>query len=122
MWSLLSFDQFHTFMMSTSNYLTSRAGSADGFVVDRPILLTSVLGRFVRKCRLEYVKLDFEGAGFLWSLFEVLRTPNSKSSKRKNVALDFQSIDGILGPKISQNASMSCLILLLIAISLHFGG
>jgi hypothetical protein len=122
MWSLLSFDQFHTFMMSTSNYLTSRAGSADGFVVDRPILLTSVLGRFVRKCRLEYVKLDFEGAGLLWSLFEVLRTPNSKSSKGKIVALDSQGIDGNLGPKISENASTSCLILLLIAISLLFGG
>ena len=98
-------------MMSTSNYLTSRAGSADGFVVDRPILLTSVLGRFVRKCRLEYVKLDFEGAGLLWSLFEVLRTPKSKSSKGKTVALESQGIDGILGPKISQNASTSCLIL-----------
>jgi hypothetical protein len=106
-------------MMSISDYLTWRAGSANGFVVDRPILLTSVLGRFVRKCRLEYVKLDFEGAGLLWSLFEVLRTPNSKSSKGKGVVLDSQGIRGTLGTKISQDASTAFLVfLLLIAASL----
>lgn len=71
-------------MMSVSNYLTSRAGSVNGFMVHKPILLTSILGRFVRKCRLEYVKLDYEGAGLLWSLFEVYRAPMLEVPKWKD--------------------------------------
>jgi hypothetical protein len=92
-------------MMSISNYLASRAGSANGFVVDKPILLTSILGRFVRKCRLEYVKLDFEGAGLLWSLFEVYRAPMSQLPKRRDATLPHWMVEEPSAREVSQDSS-----------------
>jgi hypothetical protein len=92
-------------MMSISNYLASRMGSADGFVVDKPILLTSILGRFVRKCRLEYVKLDFEGTGLLWSLFEVYRAPMSQLPKRKGTTFRNWMMEKPSAREVSQNSS-----------------
>jgi len=32
-------------------------------------MVTSVLGRFVRRCRLEYAQLDFNTANRLWGIF-----------------------------------------------------
>ena len=58
--------------MSTSNYLYSRRGTTETKAV-RPIAISSMLGRFVRKCRLEYIQLQFEEAGLLWGLFKISR-------------------------------------------------
>jgi hypothetical protein len=65
-------------MMSTNNYLESRDSSPVEFKVQRPLLTTSILGRFVRKCRLEYIKLDYDEAELLWSLFNVSRASTSE--------------------------------------------
>ena len=32
-----------------------------------------MLGRYVRRCRIEYIKLDFEDAGLLWNVFKQYR-------------------------------------------------
>ena len=66
-------------MMSLSIYLAARSASPDVFSVPRPILTSSILGRFIRKCRLEYIALDFQAAGFLWDLFKALRERKSKN-------------------------------------------
>ena len=65
-------------MMSLSNYLASRFTSSNSFSVARPILISSILGRFIRKCKLEYINMDFDAAGLLWDLFKALKTGNSK--------------------------------------------
>jgi hypothetical protein len=64
-------------MMSTGSCLISRHSSADDNKVERPLLDSSILGRFVRKCRLEYIKLDFGATGDLWNLFKAFRAPSS---------------------------------------------
>ena len=64
-------------MSSISTCLISRQSSAADNKVERPLLDSSVLGRFMRKCRLEYNKLDFGGAGQLWDLFKAVREPSS---------------------------------------------
>ena len=58
--------------MSASDCLASRLSSAIEIKPQTAILTTSVLGRFIRKCRLEYMKLDFEAASLLWNLFKAL--------------------------------------------------
>ena|SRR5579859_956916 len=61
-------------MMSTSHYYITRQTSPDAYKVERPVLDASLLGRFVRKCRLEYMQLEFEGQGQLWALFKSARS------------------------------------------------
>jgi len=53
--------------------------------VAKPISISSMLGRFVRKCRLEYIKLDFDEAGLLWSLFQISRRPSEGMSPMEDV-------------------------------------
>ena len=84
MWSLDSFDDFHTFIMSTSDYLTTRLSSPVPVNIIRPLLIYSTLGRFVRKCRLEYINLDFDTSGLLWKLFKSFRAPTMKNSGHVN--------------------------------------
>lgn len=84
-WSLSSIDEFHTFMMSLSIYLAARSASPDMLSVPRPILTSSILGRFIRKCRLEYIALDFQAAGLLWDLFKALREQGSKNHEIEEV-------------------------------------
>ena len=85
MWSLDSFDDFHTFIMSTSDYLTTRLSSPVPVNIIRPLLIYSTLGRFVRKCRLEYINLDFDSSGLLWKLFKSLRAPTVRDLGHVNV-------------------------------------
>ena len=66
-------------MMSTSYYLTSRLSSLVPARIKRPLLRSSTLGRFVRKCQLEYIKLDFSAARLLWTLFKSLKAPSIES-------------------------------------------
>src|SRR5271170_6616697 len=79
-------------MMSTSNYLSSRRSSTMETKVAKPISISSMLGRFVRKCRLEYIKLEFDEAGLLWSLFRVSRGP----SQQKEDLSPPEDLDGSL--------------------------
>src|ERR1700733_11455395 len=72
-------------MMSISNYLFSRRSSTMEAKVAKPISISSMLGRFVRKCRLEYIKLEFDEAGLLWSLFQISRGPNKGMSPMEDV-------------------------------------
>lgn len=60
--------------------------------VAKPISISSMLGRFVRKCRLEYIKLEFDEAGLLWSLFLVSRGP----SQQKHDMSPIEDFDGSL--------------------------
>jgi hypothetical protein len=76
-WSVDSFDRFHSFIMATADYVTSRISSTDGFNVEKPLLVTSILGRFVRRCRLEYIQLDFDAAMRLWDMFTLLVDPET---------------------------------------------
>lgn len=85
MWSLDSFDDFHTFIMSTSDYLTTRLSSPVPVNIIRPLLIYSTLGRFVRKCRVEYIKLDFDASGLLWKLFKSFRGSAMKNLGHVNV-------------------------------------
>ena len=62
-------------MMSSSTCLASRDSSPTEFKVQRPLLTTSILGRFVRRCRVEYIKLDYDEAELLWNLFKASRAP-----------------------------------------------
>lgn len=43
------------------------------------MLITSVLGRFLRRCRLEYVQLDFDAACQLWKLCTQLLAPDQNA-------------------------------------------
>ena len=65
--------------MSSSDYVVPRNTPPDQIKYKRPVLTTSFLGRFVRKCRLEYVKLDFDAAVFLWNAFRSFRATTAKS-------------------------------------------
>jgi len=55
--------------MSCSNNLATRELSCEESIVDRPLLTSSTLGRFIRKFKIEYQKLDFRDAGLFWSIF-----------------------------------------------------
>ena len=59
--------------MSIEDYVVSRHNWPNELKVARPLLNSSMLGRYVRKCRLEYIKLDFEDAGFLWTALKQYR-------------------------------------------------
>ena len=76
-----SFDRFHTFIMSAGDYFTSRMSSTNDCNVEKPVLVTSTLGIFVRKCRLEYFQLDFDAANRLWELFTILVAPDHNISE-----------------------------------------
>ena len=65
-------------MMDTSDYVATRGSIHTPAKIKRPILISSILGRFVRRCRLEYIKLDFGGEERLWILFKSLRAPSIK--------------------------------------------
>src|ERR1700737_4871871 len=62
--------------MGIDSYLITRDSSVDDWKVERPLIDASIFGRFVRKCRLEYIKLEFEAAGALWNLFKAIREPS----------------------------------------------
>ena len=66
--------------------------------VARQISASSMLGRFVRKCKLEYVKLEFEEAGLLWSLVQVSRGPGQESSGMSPM----EDVDGSLALHIPE--------------------
>jgi hypothetical protein len=86
--------------MSASDYLTSRQSLPNPSKIKRPIVITSILGRFVRKCRLEYIKLDFGQAGILWSLFKSLRAPTIKDFNIENEAITPDDLEEIFGFQI----------------------
>ena len=94
-WSVDSFDSFHAFIMATADYITSRISSTDGFNVEKPLLVTSILGRFVRRCRLEYIQLDFDAAIRLWDLFTLLVDP--ETSRTSNYVESAEESIGRLG-------------------------
>jgi len=57
----------------TDDYVVSRQSPKEEWRVTRPLLSSSMLGRYVRRCRIEYIKLDFEDAGLLWTVFKLHR-------------------------------------------------
>jgi hypothetical protein len=69
---LQSFDHFQTFIMSISDCLAARHAPENESAPQRAILISSLVGRYIRRSRLEYMKLDFADAVQLWNLFRAI--------------------------------------------------
>jgi hypothetical protein len=68
-------------------------------------MVTSVLGRFVRRCRLEYAQLDFDAANRLWEIFTLAIAPDHNIAEETRAThqypLSWQDYSGWSGPKHS---------------------
>ncbi|KAK5063136.1 hypothetical protein LTR84_005212 [Exophiala bonariae] len=58
------------------------------------ILRTSPLGLFIRRCHLEYERLQFQDSITLWQDFIVYRAPTRQAHEKKNPPLGRSAIDG----------------------------
>jgi anaphase-promoting complex subunit 5 len=85
MWELNSFDGLHD-LMDNLGELLSTPLSADGQDEPSPdriyLSKTSPLGAFVRRARLEFMRLQFDDAMRLWSSFIKYRAPTAQWTKR----------------------------------------
>jgi anaphase-promoting complex subunit 5 len=54
---------------------------------------TSPLGAFIRRCHLEYMRLQFHDAGSLWQTFLTYRLPTLQAWETKNLSTGRNSLD-----------------------------
>jgi hypothetical protein len=94
--------------MSTRDYVTVRYPVAHSTKVERLLLAPSLLGRFVRKCRLDYIKLDFQQSGLLWNCFKTLRaTGNSDATDLSNTNFTTEDLERVFGCSLPETIPSS---------------
>ncbi|KAF2867178.1 anaphase-promoting complex subunit 5-domain-containing protein [Massariosphaeria phaeospora] len=97
MWELSSFDTLHDLFDGMGHLVRERDDAAAEPLADRMYLSrTSPVGAFVRRARLEFIRLQFDDAMKLWSAFIRYRAPTAQWTKRlAGYALD--GVDKIAG-------------------------
>lgn len=98
LWEINSFDAFHDFFSRLPSWLVdTNVESAKKPVrqPDQPGLLsrTSVLGCFIRRAHVEYVRLQFQEATAVWKSFILFREPTLPMWKKRNLGIDKMSFD-----------------------------
>lgn len=97
LWEINSFDALHTFFTEIQTYLVDAENSEKPPVRvhgERSLLSrASVLGCFVRRAGLEYVRLQFHDAVSLWRSFIQYREPTLSSWKKRNLGAGPLSFD-----------------------------
>ncbi|PWW73845.1 hypothetical protein C7212DRAFT_300781 [Tuber magnatum] len=97
LWEINSFDALHTFFANIQTYLIEpeRADKSPVRVHGEKSMLsrTSVLGCFVRRAALEYVRLQFHDAVSLWRSFIAYREPTLAMWKKRNLGAGPMSFD-----------------------------
>ncbi|OLL22083.1 Anaphase-promoting complex subunit 5 [Neolecta irregularis DAH-3] len=79
LWDIHSFDDFNHFMYALPTFLVQRNTSVP---IDRRLILlsiTSVLGRFIRRCSLEFNRMTFEESVHFWKAFIAYRASSMDS-------------------------------------------
>jgi len=97
LWEINSFDALHSFFANIQTYLIEpeRADKSPVRVHGEKSMLsrTSVLGCFVRRAALEYVRLQFHDAVSLWRSFIAYREPTLAMWKKRNLGAGPMSFD-----------------------------
>src|SRR5690606_1779550 len=91
LWDINSFDSFHDFFSGLNGYLVDAAGASQE---NKPVRVpgenmllarTSVLGCYLRRGHVEYVRLAFHEATSAWKAFIVFREPTLPLWKKRNL-------------------------------------
>lgn len=97
LWEINSFDALHTFFANIQTYLVEpeRPDKTPVRVHGEKSMLSrsSVLGCFVRRAALEYVRLQFHDAVALWRSFIQYREPTLSMWKKRNLGAGPLSFD-----------------------------
>ena len=113
LWTISSLDALHVFMdglpLLLEKPFREDASDDDGLDAQRTkrILLSrnSPLGAFVRRVHLEFIRLQFSDAAFLWKDLIVYRAPTLAFWKRRNPAVSSQDFDANLQGFVSDTNS-----------------
>ncbi|ETI26810.1 hypothetical protein G647_10255 [Cladophialophora carrionii CBS 160.54] len=81
---------------SREQILLERETGEEFFQNNGRILGTSPLGSFIRRCYLEYIRLQFQDSIILWQDFVSYRLPTRQAYEKKNYAEDENALDSNL--------------------------
>ncbi|KIW63433.1 hypothetical protein PV04_10272 [Phialophora macrospora] len=81
---------------SREQILLERETGEEFFQNNGRILGTSPLGSFIRRCYLEYIRLQFQDSIMLWQDFVSYRLPTRQAYEKKNYAEDENTLDSNL--------------------------
>lgn len=99
LWDINSFDAFHDFFSGLNGYLIDAAAQA---AENKPVRVpgentllarTSVLGCYLRRAHVEYVRLAFHEATAAWRAFIDFREPTLGLWKKRNLGANGLSFD-----------------------------
>ncbi len=104
LWSIDCFDSLDNFitnlpyLLSKSREQVQKDKEAGMYVEGQNsgILRTSPLGAFIRRCYLEYTRLQFQDAIALWQKFVVFRAPTRQAYEKKNASDGRNALDSNL--------------------------
>lgn len=94
MWYINSLDALHTFFIDIQTYMLNIPDDPDGEAnTRRSIGYTSILGCFIRRASLEFVRLQFNEANALWRAFVQFREPTLPLCKGRKLGAGPMSYD-----------------------------
>lgn len=97
LWEINSFDALHTFFTDIQGYLVDPESGSKPPIREHgeksQLSRASVLGCFVRRAGLEYVRLQFNEAVLLWQSFIQYREPTLSMWKKRNLGAGPLSFD-----------------------------
>lgn len=98
LWYINSFDALHTFFADAQIYLKDpdKQDQTPKHIKRRFISPTSILGCFVRRAGLEFVRLQFNEANSLWRAFVQFREPTLSAWKKRKPLAGPMSFDSNL--------------------------
>ena len=100
LWNIDSLDALHLFFEHLSFLLQRQTRQNEGYEEDNEIShrvrfsRTSPLGIFVRRCQLEFARLQFQDGVMLWQSFVIFRSPTLQQWKKRNPSLTSTAFDG----------------------------
>lgn len=86
LWQFNSVDSLHDFTETMSHYRIRPSPSRDPFTAPSPAAFTagSPFGQHIRRCWVEFTRLQFEDAEALWKAFVAYREPSHRDWEVKN--------------------------------------